>query len=248
MPLPSTSTVEHRRQTTYRQRALFLIGASPFVVLAHAVEIAQARGPNWPALGLRLVWALLLLSVAWALRRASLPRLRATVTVACLGTAAIYLALTWMTGRSESPLFSFAFVLGLLMPIVVFDLLWVALLCSALLVGSASAMTFFDGKPAIAVIGWAHVGVVVLAAAWLLGLAFRRTQNDNERLIEELREAAANVKTLKGLLPVCAWCHKIRDDDGYWQRIDAYIAAHSEAEFTHCMCPECYERRYPESR
>jgi hypothetical protein len=246
--LPSPSVFEHRRKSTYRQRSLFLIGAAPLVVLAHAVDVAQAGGANWAALALRLAWALVLLSVAWALRRATLPRLRAVVVAACMATAPIYLALIWLTGRSSSPLFSFAFGLGLVLPIVVFDMLPVALVSSALLLGGASAMTFFDRMPTIAVLGWTHVAVVVFAAAWLLGLAFRRTQNDNERLIQDLREALANVKTLKGLLPVCAWCHKVRDDDGYWQRIDAYVSAHSEAEFTHSMCPECYARRYPEGQ
>ncbi len=248
MPLPSTSAVEHRRQTTYRQRALFLIGAAPFVVLAHIVDVAQAGGANWGALALRLVWAFLLLSVAWALRRMSARGLRVVVSVACFGTAVIYLALIWLTGRSGSPLYSFAYALGLMLPIVVFDLLGVALASSALLLGGVAAMAVLDRATTVATVGWVHVSVFVFAAGWLLGLAFRRTQNDSERLIFELREAAANVKTLKGLLPVCAWCHKVRDDDGYWQRIDAYIAAHSEAEFTHCMCPECYERKYAETR
>lgn len=248
MRLPSISTVEHRHRTTYRQRALFLFGAAPFAVLAHPVDVLQSQGSNWPALALRLLWAALLLSTGWALRRATPLLLRIFATVACLGTAAIYLALIWLTGRSQSPLFTFAFVLGLMLPIVVYELLGVALVSSALLLGGASAMAILDGAPRIAVIGWTHIGAFVLAASWLLGSAFRRTQSDNERLIRELRDALANVKTLKGLLPVCAWCHKVRVDDGYWQRIDAYIAEHSEAELTHCMCPECFERRYSETK
>ena len=50
---------------------------------------------------------------------------------------------------------------------------------------------------------------------------------------------ANEIKTLSGLLPVCAWCRKVRDDEGYWDQIESYVAAHSDASFTHCICPDC---------
>lgn len=61
----------------------------------------------------------------------------------------------------------------------------------------------------------------------------------------ELREALNHVKTLSGLFPICSGCKRIRDDDGYWNQIEVYIASHSEAEFSHSICPECVERLYP---
>jgi hypothetical protein len=51
---------------------------------------------------------------------------------------------------------------------------------------------------------------------------------------------------LRGLLPICASCKKIRDDKGYWNQMETYIEAHSEADFSHGVCPECMERLYPE--
>lgn len=57
--------------------------------------------------------------------------------------------------------------------------------------------------------------------------------------IEELKAALANVKLLSGLLPICASCKKIRDDKGYWNQIESYIKEHSEAEFSHGICPDC---------
>jgi DNA-binding response OmpR family regulator len=60
----------------------------------------------------------------------------------------------------------------------------------------------------------------------------------------QLQEALDKVKTLRGLLPICANCKKIRDDGGYWQQVEAYIADHSEAEFTHGICPACMEKLY----
>jgi len=63
--------------------------------------------------------------------------------------------------------------------------------------------------------------------------------------ITELKQTMARVDTLNGLLPICANCKKIRDDKGYWNRLEAYIQDHSEAEFTHGICPECIETLYP---
>ena len=62
----------------------------------------------------------------------------------------------------------------------------------------------------------------------------------------ELHSALAQVKQLSGLLPICSSCKKIRDDAGYWQQIEAYIRDHSEAQFTHGICPECARKLYPE--
>lgn len=61
-----------------------------------------------------------------------------------------------------------------------------------------------------------------------------------------LDETLAQVKTLRGLLPICAACKKIRDDSGYWKQIEAYISEHSDAKFSHGVCPECARRLYPE--
>src|SRR5207244_6480123 len=74
----------------------------------------------------------------------------------------------------------------------------------------------------------------------------KRLEEQREGLIEELRNALTHIKTLRGLLPICASCKKIRDDRGYWTQIEQYIRAHSEAEFTHGICPECVKKLYPE--
>ena len=69
---------------------------------------------------------------------------------------------------------------------------------------------------------------------------------ERERLIRELQDALANVKTLHGLLPICAGCKKIRDDKGYWNQIEAYISRHSDAKFSHGFCPDCVKKYYPD--
>jgi PAS domain S-box-containing protein len=67
----------------------------------------------------------------------------------------------------------------------------------------------------------------------------KRHEQEQERLINELQAALAQVKTLSGLLPICACCKKIRDDHGYWTQVEVYLMARSQAEFTHGICPEC---------
>ncbi len=62
----------------------------------------------------------------------------------------------------------------------------------------------------------------------------------------ELKEALAKVKQLSGLLPICANCKKIRDSQDYWHQVETYIAAHSEADFSHSICPDCMKTLYPE--
>ncbi len=66
------------------------------------------------------------------------------------------------------------------------------------------------------------------------------------RLNAELNESLAKVKQLSGLLPICASCNMIRDDVGRWQQLEIYIREHSEAEFSHSLCPECFKKLYPE--
>ena len=70
---------------------------------------------------------------------------------------------------------------------------------------------------------------------------------EREHLINELQEALDNIKTLRGLLPICASCKKIRDDNGYWNQIESYISKHSNVNFTHGICPECSKELYPYS-
>ena len=63
--------------------------------------------------------------------------------------------------------------------------------------------------------------------------------------IGELRRALDQIKTLRGIIPICASCKKIRDDNGYWKQVEVYIRDHSEAEFSHGICPECVKELYP---
>jgi hypothetical protein len=98
------------------------------------------------------------------------------------------------------------------------------------------------------------IGLVWTVGIWGLGLlgisvASYRLNNEEKRreiIIAQLQEAFAEVKQLSGLLPICSSCKKIRDDKGYWTQIESYIRDHSEAEFSHSICPDCAKQLYPD--
>ncbi len=65
-------------------------------------------------------------------------------------------------------------------------------------------------------------------------------------MVKELKQALAEVRTLKGIVPICANCKNVRDDQGYWNRVESYLNQHTEADFTHAVCPDCMKRLYPQ--
>jgi PAS domain S-box-containing protein len=69
---------------------------------------------------------------------------------------------------------------------------------------------------------------------------------EREKLIQELGNALSEIKILGGMLPICSSCKKIRNDRGYWQQIEQYVSEHSDAEFSHSLCPDCIRRLYPD--
>ena len=73
----------------------------------------------------------------------------------------------------------------------------------------------------------------------------KKAEREKQQLIEELRQALSEVKTLRGFLPICAYCRKIRDDEGYWRQLEEYVQKHSEAKFSHGICPDCFEKHRP---
>jgi hypothetical protein len=97
---------------------------------------------------------------------------------------------------------------------------------------SNSSLIEYDGAPAILSV---HHDVSVM----------KRLSQEREKLIQELQMMLTHLKTLSGLLPICSNCKKIRDDSGYWQAVEEYVMDHSDAQFTHGICPDCMKRLYP---
>ena len=81
-----------------------------------------------------------------------------------------------------------------------------------------------------------------LRARVQVGIRVLGLQGALAQRVRELEEALSRVKTLQGLLPICSYCKKIRNDRNYWQQVEGYIGDHSEAQFSHGICPECYAR------
>ena len=102
-----------------------------------------------------------------------------------------------------------------------------------------------DGATGGSIVALANAGGGALACGWLLARAFERSRRSEERRRAELADAMASIKTLKGLLPVCAWCRRVRSDSGYWQQIETYVSAHSDATFTHALCQDFAQKHFP---
>ena len=79
-----------------------------------------------------------------------------------------------------------------------------------------------------------------------MSLYKHRMELEREMLILELQEALAKVKTLTGLLPICAWCKNVRNDKGYWLSVEKYVQIHTEAKFSHGVCPDCARKHFPD--
>ena len=92
----------------------------------------------------------------------------------------------------------------------------------------------------------ASVTVLFLFLIAWFSLRIDRATRQRERIIGELEDALAEIKTLRGIVPICTSCKKIRDDGGYWHQVESYVRDHSEAEFSHSICPECAKNLYPD--
>ena len=74
----------------------------------------------------------------------------------------------------------------------------------------------------------------------------KRAEREREELIKKLRDTLTEVKTLRGILPLCSFCKKVRDDKGYWEQVDTYLQKHSGADISHGICPDCLKKYYPD--
>jgi hypothetical protein len=103
-----------------------------------------------------------------------------------------------------------------------------------------------SGAFSVSMLSWGLAFMILGAVIGLLWGKIIQADEEKSKIIIELQKALDRVKTLSGLLPICASCKKVRDDQGYWNQIEAYIEANSEAQFSHGICPECAKKLYPE--
>ena len=111
-------------------------------------------------------------------------------------------------------------------------------------IGLANKKTDFNENDARMASGFGELAAIALRNSRDRD-ARDKAEQEKERVIEELKVALDQVKKLSGLLPICSACKKVRDDRGYWNQIESYIRDHSEADFSHSICPECAQKLYP---
>jgi hypothetical protein len=245
-PASSGPTAVRAPASVQREAAIFVSWGAWIILLAHGVEVSYSGRANWAALALRVAWAAALLVVALLLRATRRPLVIAGSALGILGSAVLDLALLWATGRSSSPLLLFTPVLATVLPFMAFDVIWLGVAGSTALVAGTGGILWADGASLGSYVVLANAGGGAIACGWLLARAFERSRREELARRLELAEAMASLKTLKGLLPVCAWCHRVRTDAGYWQKLETYVSAHSDATFTHGLCEECARKHYPE--
>ena len=115
------------------------------------------------------------------------------------------------------------------------------------LIGLANKDGDFDEHDARIASGFGELAAVALLNSWHRDRR-DRAEKERERLIQDLQSALDEVKTLQGILPVCMHCKKIRSDDRAWVQMESYISKHSEAEFSHGICPDCEKRYYSDGK
>jgi DNA-binding NarL/FixJ family response regulator len=91
----------------------------------------------------------------------------------------------------------------------------------------------------------ADISPGILLRALRYAIERKEAERERERLISELSEALTQVRTLSGLLPICSSCRRIRNDEGYWEQLEEYVQEHTDADFSHGICPECMAKLYP---
>ena len=90
---------------------------------------------------------------------------------------------------------------------------------------------------------------LILVLGMIVAIIFiLRSNLKNRKTNKKLAVALINIKTLKGLLPICSHCKNIRDDKGYWHKVEEYLHQHSDIEFSHSLCPDCLKKYYPKHK
>ncbi|MEJ2158240.1 MAG: hypothetical protein P8X96_23180 [Desulfobacteraceae bacterium] len=147
--------------------------------------------------------------------------------------------------------------------VVVFNLISIGFLCSTA-VGFSTTYLRLRVDANILITNYSHWSVYILSVIFFFLISsvtiinYRRAMNNLiknvnsqrdkiERTKNDLQKALDEIRTLRGILPLCSFCKKIRDDKGYWEQVDVYIQKHSEADISHSVCPECMKVHYPKS-
>jgi hypothetical protein len=95
-------------------------------------------------------------------------------------------------------------------------------------------------------LGYGFAALLGSLIIYIAGHMLDRKEREQQELIKNLQRALLEIKTLQGIVPICSFCKKIRDDKGFWSQVESYVSHHTDAQFSHGVCPECQEEHYPE--
>jgi hypothetical protein len=112
-------------------------------------------------------------------------------------------------------------------------------------VRDASEQSVSRNTERLLIFGSALAAMLLLIACFIIAREMKQRHDnevEREKLIGELQGALAEVKTLSGMIPICGWCKSVRSDKGFWQTVEQYVGAHTDATFSHGMCPNCAEK------
>ena len=96
------------------------------------------------------------------------------------------------------------------------------------------------------IIGYGIAAILGSLIIYIAGYMLDHKEKEQQKLIWNLQDALHEINTLQGIVPICSFCKKIRDDKGFWSQVEAYVAKHTEAEFSHGVCPDCKVKHYPD--
>lgn len=245
--------VERRRPTAILLAVIGLI--SLLAMIPDALVLRSSPGKQWFNHLLSLGFSSVSLTAAWLVGRCRTVRhLDLLLTGWWLGAIATVLA-----GNTSYPADSNLFVaFDVLIPVAIYLLFPIGLRTQF---GLAVLFTLLDyllvagthsvqpQEKAFAALAFISAHVIGLVSCWYLHTGRRRLfllkrlEEEERRRAEKLLE---EVRVLRGILPICSYCKSIRDDQGYWHDVDRYIASHTEADFSHGICPDCMARHFPE--
>ena len=96
------------------------------------------------------------------------------------------------------------------------------------------------------ILGYGIAALLGSLIIFIAGQMLDKKEREQQELIKSLKRAVLEIKTLQGIVPICSFCKKIRDDKGFWSQVESYVSHHTDAQFSHGVCPDCREEHYPE--
>jgi len=223
---------------------LSIIGGNSILFLAYTLQLQAGRVfLNRGRLSAPWWWAPLPMAVVFVLLTFVWPDLQARILIGGIYATVLELTLAWELFQYPAPTVSQAarFTGS-------FILVSAAVTFSrgiSGLFGSPSA-TYLDSENLLVLNGLVGVTLGLAIPFGILMMNHQRLEGDLATSKDELARSRDELRMLRGFIPICASCNKIRDDDGFWTQLEVFIRDHSEAEFSHGICPECAERLYPE--